>query len=295
MEARDEFVHDYPKPLDSHWKENWYFNFIDRENGAWGINHISIERHKQTGRFSAIHVVDGQMLLYSNVIDVEDEIPELTDGKLKFEFVKPFEQFKLTFNGPRHQVDLDYKARFPMFDYGSGGKDKSGKRRELVTNHYEQALVCTGKITFKDQAREIECFGHRDHSWGYRNESKVKGWNWVAAQFPDKTINMCLIDLGDKALASGFVSTANGNSRIKSVTVEDTDFKNRCPVASVFTGVDADGRSWKLKSDKFSSLYLPMQEKGKGVVAHENFSEYENLDTGEKGVGIDEYLINPEL
>jgi hypothetical protein len=37
-----------------------------------------------------------------------------------------------------------------------------------------------------------------------------------------------------------------------------------------------------------------MTEKGDGVVVFENFAEFENLETGEKGVGIDEYLINPK-
>ena len=36
-----------------------------------------------------------------------------------------------------------------------------------------------------------------------------------------------------------------------------------------------------------------LSEKAKGVVIHENFSDFENLETGEKGYGIDEYLINP--
>jgi hypothetical protein len=30
MEAGDELIHAYPDNLDSPWKENWYFNFIDR-------------------------------------------------------------------------------------------------------------------------------------------------------------------------------------------------------------------------------------------------------------------------
>ena len=60
-----EYVHnDYPRDEERAWKENWYFNFIDREHNAWGINHISLERHKQTGRFSAFHVVDGEILMY---------------------------------------------------------------------------------------------------------------------------------------------------------------------------------------------------------------------------------------
>lgn len=295
MEPKDEFIHDYPKPLEEHWKENWYFNFIDRENNAWGINHVSLMRHRQQGRFSAFHVVDGEVLLYTNVIDIDDNLEELTDGKLKFEFVEPLKKFRLTFDGPRHQIELDYDARFEVFDYAGSKPAKPGRDKALALNHYEQALFVKGTITKEGESRTIECFGHRDHSWGYRNESKVSGWNWVAVQFPDKTINFSLVRIGKAFMGSGFISTAQGNTRVVRVNVEDTKFENKSPVSSVFTGYDKEGGTWKLKSEKFSGLALPMKEKGKGVVVYENFSDYTLLDTGEKGVGIDEYLINPDM
>lgn len=292
MDPIDEKVHEYPKPLGAHWKENWYFNFIDRERNAWGINHISLMRHIQKGRFSAFHVVDNEVLMYSNLIDIEDNLKDLTDGKLRFEFIEPFKRFRVTFNGPIHQVDLSYDARFEAFDYGGGRPAKPGRDKSMALNHYEQALSVKGAITKGGKARSIECLGHRDHSWGYRNESSVSGWNWIAVQFKDKTINMSRVVIGEAFMGSGFVSMSDGNSRITRVSVEDTKFDNKLPASSVFTGSDKQGRTWKLKSEKFSGLALPMDEKNKGVIVYENFAEYTNLDTGEKGVGIDEYLIN---
>ncbi|OGP61123.1 MAG: hypothetical protein A2V67_09045 [Deltaproteobacteria bacterium RBG_13_61_14] len=293
MEARDEGIHEYPKPLDQHWKENWYFNFIDRKNHAWGVNHVSLIRLKQQGRFSTFHVIDGEVLLYSNLIDLTDDFQELTDGKLRFEFLEPFQKFRVTFTGPRHQVEINYSARFPVFDYAQ--TRRPGKHKALALNHYEQALWAKGTVTKGGKTRPIECFGHRDHSWGYRNESKISAWNWAAVQFPDKTINLSRVMVGKAFMGQGFVSTSQGNTRISRVNVEDTQFQNNVPASSVFTGYDEKGKIWKLKSEKFSGLFLPMTEKGKGVVIHENFSDYTLLDTGEKGVGIDEYLINPEM
>jgi hypothetical protein len=61
---QDEFIHqDYPRGGEVAWKENWYFNFIDREHNAWGINHISLSRHNQSANFRAFHVVDGEILV----------------------------------------------------------------------------------------------------------------------------------------------------------------------------------------------------------------------------------------
>ena len=76
--------------------------------------------------------------------------------------------------------------------------------------------------------------------------------------------------------------------------VVDTQFVNGMPISSAFTGYDKDGNVLgNLKSEKFSTLYLPMGEEGGGAVVHENFSEFTDLETGEKGDGVDEYLINP--
>ncbi len=293
MEARDEYIHDYPKPLDSHWKENWYFNFIDKPNNAWGINHVSLMRHRRQGRFSAFHVVDGEVLMYSQMIDIEDKMDELTDGKLKFEFLEPFKKFRLTFDGPRHKVELNYAARFPIFDYAMAKRHKPGKAASM--EHYEQALTCEGSIEKDGKERKISCLGHRDHSWGYRNESKVTAWNWVAIQMEDKTANLYRAVIGKAFIGSGFISSAEGNKRIVRMNVENTDFENGVPSGSRYHGVDEDGGAWKFESKKFSGLFLPMKEKGEGVVIHENFADFVNLETGQKGVGIDEYLINPDL
>ncbi len=291
MLPSDEYVHEYPKPLESHWKENWYFNFIDKEAGAWGVNHVSLMRHRQQGRFSAFHVVDGEPIMYSNVIAIEDEIPELTDGRLRFDFVEPFQRFRLSFEGERHRLELDYEARFPVFDYAFARRPGGGS---AGLEHYEQALTARGEIEMDGKRRSISCLGHRDHSWGFRNESKITGWNWVAAQFGDKTLNLYRAVIGKAFIGSGFVSSAEGNPRIVRMTVEGTDYEDGAPVGSTFTGVDENGGKWRLRSERFSNLFLPMTEKPGGVVIHENFADFENIDTGERGVGIDEYLINPE-
>jgi hypothetical protein len=289
MDPKEEFIHDYPKSLDTPWKENWYFNFIDRENRAWGINHISLMRHTNKGRFTAIHVVDDEILMHANLIDIED-LKETSDGALKFDFVEPFEKFKVTFNGPSHQVELNYDARFPVHEFIK----PEGEGKALTVTHYEQNLFVKGTLTKDGKSRSIDCLGHRDHTWGYRDESKVSGWNWVCILLPDKSVVNSRVVLGEAFFGTGYVSTEEGNCGITRLDVEDTVFKDDAPVSSIYTGYDEKGRTWKFKSEMFSTLYLPMADK-EGVAIHENFAEFTNLETGEKGYGIDEYLINPEM
>jgi len=295
MEPQDEFVHDYPKPLNQPWKENWYFNFVDREARAWGVNHVSLMRHKNKGRFSAFHVVDGEAIMYSEEREIDDDLKELTDGRLAFEFVEPFKSFRVTFGGDKHQVELDYEARFPYYDYAMAKRPGRDKNKATMLEHYEQALFCKGKVTKDGKERAIDCWGHRDHSWGFRNESKITGWNWVAIQFDDKTVNLYRAVIMKAFIGSGFISTADGATKIVRMNVDHTEFDGAEPVSSTFTAQDKDGKVWKFKSERFSNLYLPMTGKKEGVHIFENFAEFEDLETGQKGVGIDEYLINPEM
>jgi hypothetical protein len=293
----DEYVHqDYPRDEDKAWKENWYFNFIDRENNAWGINHISLERHKQRGRFSAFHIVDGEVLMHLDYVPLDESFSELTDGKLRVEFVEPHRKFRLTFDGPNHSVDLTYLGRFDVFDYaGKGDETLKGDKNSISINHYEQALTVDGTLTKDGVSRPISCFGHRDHSWGYRDETNIAGWNWIAVQFPDKTINVSQVRVaGMKPMSRGFVSEAGGNTGIREVKIASTERgEDGVPLSSTFEAVDERGRAWTLTSRRFSGLVLPLSEKGKDVVVYENFSDYSLAQTGEQGLGIDEYLDNP--
>ena len=95
------------------------------------------------------------------------------------------------------------------------------------------------------------------------------------------------------AFGAGFVSTAQGHSRVTRLEVRDTRFVNGSPVSAIYTGYDREGRVLAtLKSEMFSSLCLPMQDK-ENMVIYENFSEFVDLETGEKADGVDEYLISP--
>ncbi len=288
MDAKEEFIHEYPEGLDTPWKENWYVNFIDRENRAWGINHISLMRHTNKGRFTTVHVVDGDILPYSNLIDIED-LTETTDGNLTWKVIEPFQKFHLTFNGPMHQVDFTFDALFPAFRYAS----PKGGQKALSVEHYRQALTARGTITRDGKTRNIECVCDRDHTWGYRNEGALTGWNWIGAYFPDKTVNFNRILIQEHAFAAGYVSTANANIPVARLEVQDTRFEDDAPVSAVYTGLDRDGNVLaRIKTEMFFPLRLPMVDK-ENMTIFENFVEITDLETGEKAAGIDEYLINP--
>ena len=295
--SEDEYIHqDYPRDSEIPWKENFYFNFVDKPNNAWGFNHFSLERHKNRGRFTAMHVIDGEVYKYQEYMPLPEGFSELNDGKLQLEFIRPHQEFRLRFNGPSHSLDLTFLGRFDVFDYAPNRtKDPKGDKNSLAIHHYEQGLTVKGTLTKDGATREISCFGHRDHSWGYRNEMNIAGWNWIAVQFPEQTINIMQVRIdGFDPIGRGFISDASGNVIVTKVNILSTERDDEGkPLGSVYEVTDKNGRSFTLSSKRFSTIYLPPGgEEGENVTIHENFSHFTQVESGEKSVGIDEYLEN---
>lgn len=286
MKPEDEFIHPFPQGLKETWKENWYFNFIDQEQGIWGFNHLSLVRNKGKARFTAAHVIDSVPRVYSNVIPIDEGFEELTDGSLTIRCLEPLKSYQVDFRGPEHSLCLHYEGRLPVYDYGKGLEDSTDS--SLSMSHYEQSCRVKGTFTQGNEERPINCLGQRDHSWGYREESKIIGWNWVVAQFKTFALNLMITRKEGGDIIGGFISAQEGNIPIPEISVR-TDFEEdgENPKSSFYKARAEDGRIIRLETEKFSQIRLPVQ---KGSFVFENFSLFTLLDTGEKGIGVEEHL-----
>jgi len=325
VDAADERFHDWPADSATTWKENWYWNLADRAAGVWGFCHASFVRTQAKAVFSACFMVDGRVRFHRHEFAIGDA-PVLDDGTLRVEIVSPHEHHRVTVDTPEYRLDLDYRARFAPFSYG--GRRIAANRQaieHLRLKRYEQGMAVSGTCTIKDgdsasvdrldgdrstadgpssdpsdrdgrsgsRKFAIDCLGHRDHSWGKREESRIDGWNWAAVQLEHKTINLTRSFSGDAFNVNGFVSTADGNTGVVEVDFEtlETEADGRTPVATRYTFRDENGAQWHLRSRRFSDLFEPlraMREKQKTII-FENFADYELEETGERGWGIDEY------
>ncbi|MFN2426974.1 MAG: hypothetical protein ABR587_11075 [Candidatus Binatia bacterium] len=303
VEAADEAFHAWPADSATTWKENWYWNMADREAGVWGFCHASFVRSRGAAVFAACFMVDGRIRFHRNEFESAGE-PVLDDGTLRVDIVEPHRHHRVTVDTPEYRLDLDYRARFAPFHYG--GRRIAANRQaieHLRLKRYEQGMAVSGTCTIKDGAHAggpcanrtfaVDCHGHRDHSWGKRDESRIGGWNWAAVQMPDKTINLTRSFSGDVFNVNGFVSTARGNTGVVEVDFEtlETEADGRTPVATRYTFRDENGRQWHLRSRRFSDLFEPLRaiRAQQKTIIFENFADYELEETGEKGWGIDEY------
>ena len=292
IKPEDDYCHgDYPRDITDIWKENWYFNFIDLDKKAWGYNHFSLRRDVQRGIFRAMHVVDEVPLIYENEIDIDERFEKVGDGSLSFEILDPLKKHRVVFNGPKHKLDLVYGARFGIVDFNEGQERSESGHKGLNIDHYEQAMNVSGTVTMDGKTRSISCFGQRNHSWGFRNEDLIQGWNWIAIQCPDRTISFVIAKITEDFSGSrGHISDGSGSTKILDVQKISTDRDAKAhPTGSTYKLEDAGGRTWTISSKMFSQISLPMKEK-KGGVVHENFSYFTIEGAGDRGVGIDEYM-----
>lgn len=300
VEPEEEFVQmDYPRNDSTPWKENMGFIITDREKKASFMIHVSLERHKKRARFSTTHKIGDETYYHQEFIDIDDNFTEFDSGRVRFEFVKPLEEIRVTDVCDEYQLEAVIKGRFGCYDYAHHRKDKTptGKDKSMNVRHFEQAL--TGQIAFTKggETRTFEGLGFRDHTWGYRNDAELDGWRYCWAHFPDRLIQAGEIRQKERNMVVGYIQTAETVVRIKSMeTVEIKTNEAGDPIGATYRLTDKEGNVHTLTSSMFNTTNLPWPDResckrsdGGYMEIFENYSDFTLAETGETGVGSDEH------
>ncbi|MFX1450000.1 MAG: hypothetical protein ACFFCM_04095 [Promethearchaeota archaeon] len=300
ISEEDEYKHDFGEFPENH-NESWYFNFIDRKNNVFLFTRWSMEMFDKKSTIMAMLIVDG----YPNAYLVQPKIETMPDNweydkKLQYYCIKPMKQWKVKYEDKKFKLDMTFDARFPVFNYLSHedpleSLEKYGVDllKVAAQQHYEQGMKAKGTLLIKKtgETRNIDCLGHRDHSWGTRDWVTIDRWNWISAQFEDKTINIARVEVLGKVIQTGFISTKDRNLHIKNVEVTTkTKEDGKTPVSSTFELTDETGNKTTLVSNTIKSIHLPLPSpKGLTEVFEQIVTfKYE----GKEGDGISEYLIS---
>lgn len=300
---KDEFKHILRKYPQYH-NESWYFNFMDFNANVHLVTRVGFRLGEKELDVMLLLVVDGKKVEYFNTLKVDgfpsDEI--YGDDKLKYECLEPLKKWRITYNGDKYEADILYKDRFTPYVYGSQEDPMETLKKygmEILkiaaSRHYEQGMNVTGVVKLKEKGqikeeRQINCYGHRDHSWGMRDWIKIDKWNWIACQFDDCTINSSRVEVIGKIIKQGFISTAKGHEQIIDVDVE-TEYgyegKASVPKSSTFK-IKTPTQQFTIISHTWTSFHLQRQTEQGFAEVHEQIVEFE-MD-GKKGYGISEYL-----
>ncbi len=297
---KDEFLHDFGTfPL--HHNESWYFNFVDRPNKVYCISRFSFEMGHKRARLLFILVIDGNANTYFKEVPLEHMPGNLEFNKrLQYSCIQPLKQWRLKFEDRNLQLDVLFDARFPIFNLMDVedpilSLEKYGIEllKVAAQHHYEQAMTVMGTLVLKKtgENRTINCFGHRDHSWGTRDWVNIDSWNWGAAQFPEETIAFVRSNVFGKNPQAGFISSKKGNIPITGVEVTtQTEKDNKTPISSTFVLIDKNRTKRILYSKTIFNLHLPLPSERGFTEIFEQIVTY--TWNGKEGDGISEYLIS---
>ncbi|HJP41778.1 MAG TPA: hypothetical protein QGF35_08760 [Dehalococcoidia bacterium] len=323
----DEYLHIEGRQSEGIWSDNLWFSICDREADVFGVNHIHAT-NKGYARFSTCLVIDGHPMPWANKapLDVTGKFDKLTEGNLAYEVVKPLEQIRITFDGPKYGFNLLYTGRFPVFDYqdcrGGNPLDFAGE----YGGHYEQGLHCTGEFEVragpKQGRRGIDCYAHRDHSWTdrFRVESPWEygpvsrdmslGHFWPSIQTDKMHLNAFgLINrpnwdrLGPRPNNAppigGFLSNKDGSRPINDAWAEiRLEDDGRSAMSFLYEFTLPDGEVWHVKTGRkyaqtVNGLMRDENDAECRLDCYEAFFDFEVQETGERGYGCAEYAITP--
>ena len=275
----------------SDWRESYYFNWVDLESGISGFSTIGLLPNVQKREFVFALFYDDKREVY--FVEPEGEVPRdfhgsLSDGVLLFEVVKPLKEWVIKYQGKDLTVELNWRGRFPPFDFGSG----SGTSWD---GHFEQSGHVTGRVDLPDgQIILLEGLGERDKSWGSR-DWHIESWYALHAQFEDVSIGLRRDMVDGEPHASGGISTAEGHVLITRVGLETKYMEGKIgmPIGARTHVYGEDGSCYTLKSSMISpTSFVRFERKFPGgqTELFEEMATHECEELGESGTGLIEWL-----
>lgn len=219
-------------------------------------------------------------------LDSLDECAVVGDGKLCFRILEAYLKQQVLFNDGEMSIELNFDKRFPVYLY----PENENNDKALSVVHYEQGLYVSGKINYQGKDRAIECLGHRDHTWGHRDESGLTGWNWIAFQTETSTWNFCLVSRQESApTMSGFISSEDKVQIIKNIETLELEHNGEGePLHAKYKVLTEDGSAFHVSAKRYRYIPIPLHAT---AFVHENISEFAVEETGESGLGIDEHMV----
>ncbi len=274
------------------WRESYYFNVMDSKNNIFSVSTMGYMPYENDSHYFSIVYVDGKLYTHINYkkLKNENDLRENpTDGQQSFTIVKENKEWEIQIQERRYQLNYTWAGRFPVYEYPGGWQIPN----ILEQKHYEQSGFVKGTFTFKDGTkRQIDGFGHRDHSWGVRNWVHIDEWYWLSVQFENGKIalNAWLNKIGDKKYIHGFISSADQNIAIQTIEAKkrSQDENSRNPSSAVFKLEDKNGENYTLKAETIYLITLPQSSKEGICNIYETISKFDL--NGEVGFGVAEYL-----
>jgi len=316
----DDYLH--PREEASNFNESAYYNFFDRDSGLGGWMRLGNRPNEGYAEMTTcFYLPDGRVAFWfaRPHIDTNDTHDA---GGLRFEVIKPFEEHRVTYEGPAVVLDDPTKMEDPKRAFtenprvecqleqihrgiarpwGGEPEPEEGEDRPEIDpekafarGHFEQHMAVTGSVAIGDDVFVLEDgLGLRDHSWGPRYWQNIWWYRWLTVNLgPD--LGFATTVSGDehgKRRVAGFLYdrslTGDDWTQIRDVELK-SDYDDGWYHRTVHATIRTDARSYDVEGGVWSNIPLRNRREGLMTRINEGMTTWRHGDL--EGAGLSEYL-----
>lgn len=165
------------------WNESFWFAMYD-PHADIGLT-VRAGMHPMKGEGNIYLIITHNGGVVHSLLDHRAPLPREQERRLEMlgysiDWEAPLERFRLRYAHGATAFDLTWEGTSPVYVYPF----PPASTAEQVPRHIEHAGRVRGTITIGGAAHEIDCLGHRDHSWGgERDWAKMPRWDYLSGEF----------------------------------------------------------------------------------------------------------------
>lgn len=278
-------VPDDPRP----WRDNAFLCFWDPAKRLTGVMHVSTSPNASGGRRARVSVRLGDA-----TAEIIEPLALATWSSESITF-DPDAGFQV--DGPGISGSLSFAPLHALAVFlGESAPKAFSLDAEHPLHHYQRSARVHGRLTVHGQTVEVDGFGYRDRTWGFREESasvaEYYGCMWVFPEFSVSAIR--LLGQDGKIATIGFVCDVEG-------TVPVTGMSIVRDAAGLFLAMRIDRRDGAAVEarlvERYGTFWCPMgleEQAGPTLSAYDEWHSIRTAD-GVEGFGLLEQGITRQL
>jgi hypothetical protein len=320
LEPEDDYMH--PREAASNFNESAYYNFYDPGCGLGGWVRLGNRPNEGYAEMTTcLYLPDGRVAFWFGRPRISDN-DQHNAGGLRFEVVRPFEEHRVTYEGPavvledpsemedprraftenpRVDCRIEHVHRGIAKPWGGEAEAEEGEtlptidpEKSFARGHFEQHMGVTGSVTVGDESFELtDGLGLRDHSWGPRYWQNIWWYRWLTVNLgPDLGFATTISgDEADRRRVGGFLydRARHGEEWVPIRDVElRSDFDDRWYHSAVHTTIHTDDHSYDVEGEVWANIPLRNRRNGLMTRITEGMTRWRYGDL--EGAGLSEYL-----
>jgi len=268
------------------WKDHIYLAFWDAAHGVYGFFHWNSSPNHNTGKSQVT------VMLGDRFHDLKEVLPASATH-----FASPSIDYDtrgtIRIEGNELQGQLGLEPRFVPIDYTGHKKILPELVPGKPLNHWQQGVRMTGHMTLGGARHEIDAFGFRTRTWGFRDDSlQFVEYFSLFACFPDFDISIMKFRHADGSMhTDGALVHRDG----RNVRFDDMHIARDSAGSPLRITLDLlNGTRIVLKRlRRTANMWCPIgppEREGQTFCAFDEFIEWESED-GSRGFGLNEQGI----